>query len=257
LHQLSFFVIFYIILDFFLYYTTMYVTLCRSHRSTVIAIIVIVISFCLRKFQNCYLSSSSNVATPRSYICFMCNSSLLLHDIFVFKCMFCFSFMQIFVSWSFFVQYVNVEGRFSLFCYVFIFVVFFFACLFIWYNSILLADVTYTKRTYRGWIDLKKKKYDDGNLIIWCYELMFWFILMFLLCILTVGEVCTTFLGQLGSKLDFWGDFGVSSRERVHFLGSLLLSISLREICVPWRDVLEQHMLFCTSQAFGVVSGHP
>jgi len=59
---------------------------------------------------------------------------------------------------------------------------------------------------------LVKNECDDENLMIWCYELMFWFILMLPWSMLTIGEVCTTILGQMGAKVGFWGDFWVSSR---------------------------------------------
>jgi len=45
---------------------------------------------------------------------------------------------------------------------------------------------------------LVKNECGEENLLIWCYELMFWFTLISFWCMLTVGEGCTTFLGQLG-----------------------------------------------------------
>jgi len=44
-----------------------------------------------------------------------------------------------------------------------------------------------------------ENEYGDENLVIWCYEFMFWFPLMLFWCMLTVGEVCAIFWGQLGS----------------------------------------------------------
>ena len=54
-----------------------------------------------------------------------------------------------------------------------------------------------------SWEFLVKNEYDDGNLMIWCYELMVWFILMFLLYMLTVSEVCTMIFGSIGIKIEF------------------------------------------------------
>jgi len=59
------------------------------------------------------------------------------------------------------------------------------------------------------WIELNcgvlvKNECGDENLVIKLYEFMFWFTLMLFWCMITVGEVWVTFLGQWESKLRFW-----------------------------------------------------
>jgi len=79
---------------------------------------------------------------------------------------------------------------------------------------------------------------DFENLVKWCYEPMINEFRSFLLCMLTVGEVCTTVLGQLRSKLGFLGSFCVSSREGTHFWVPLCCAACWARCCVPWPDVL-------------------
>ena len=74
---------------------------------------------------------------------------------------------------------------------------------------------------------------------------------------LSVDEVCSIILGQLGSKFRFWSVFGVSFQEGTHFMGSLVLSNSPSEPVCAMARCAEQHTVFCTSRAFGIVSGHP
>lgn len=85
----------------------------------------------------------------------------------------------------------------------------------------------------------------------WWYKLMFSFILMLLWSMLTVGEVFTTILDQLG----FLEIFCVSSWEGIH----LWVHGFPCHVLLSWRDVCcaEQHVLFCTFWVFGVVSEHP
>jgi len=42
---------------------------------------------------------------------------------------------------------------------------------------------------------------------------------MFLLIVLTMGDVYTTILGQIGSKMGFWGGFGRVSRKETQNFG--------------------------------------
>jgi len=67
---------------------------------------------------------------------------------------------------------------------------------------------------------------------------------------LTFNEVYKTILGQMGSKMGFWGVFGRVSREETHFLGSRGSKLAISRSA-------EQHLLFSTSWSFGDVSGQP
>lgn len=95
---------------------------------------------------------------------------------------------------------------------------------------------------------LVKNECGDENLLFWCYEFIFWCILMFFVWMLTVGEICATFLGQLGLKLRFWGKSCVSSREEPKNLGSL--SCDTRPTCPSslWQDVYDRTNSFGRSR---------
>jgi len=102
---------------------------------------------------------------------------------------------------------------------------------------------------YEVWLELwslevlVKNEYDDGNLMIWCYERMVWFILMFLLCMLTVSEVCTMILDQLKSKLSFWSEFLIGNP----FLSSLTLgNLAGRAGVFHGEECRTTHVVPCT-----------
>lgn len=104
---------------------------------------------------------------------------------------------------------------------------------------------------------LVKNEYDDGNLIIWCYELMFWSILMFLWSMSTVGEVSATILGPLRSKLGFWEKFGVISREEPKILCSCSWwTRQASSPCAVASDAGQTHNFGCY-QSFGLFPDIP
>jgi len=98
---------------------------------------------------------------------------------------------------------------------------------------------------------------DDENLMIWCHELMFWFILKLPWSVLTVSEVCTMILGQLEWKLGFWVEFCVSSREEPKNLGSLLYQTRLASLSLPWQDVQDKTLSFWRSEQLESFSDIP